>query len=52
VQIQSEIGLPEDNYFHLMPNEKKEIKFNTKNVKAQIKISAINLKNDVRATLQ
>jgi beta-mannosidase len=44
VQIICEESLPEDNYFHLIPNEKKEIKFNTKNAKAQIKISAINLK--------
>jgi beta-mannosidase len=44
VEIICEGFLPEDNYFHLMPHEKKEIKFNTKNAKAQIKISAINLK--------
>ena len=52
VQIQSEIGLPEDNYFHLMPNEKREIKFNTDNIKSNIQINSINLKNIARATLQ
>lgn len=44
VQINCEGFLPEDNYFHLMPNEKKEIKFNTK---PQIQINAVNLQGAV-----
>ncbi len=43
VQIGCEGFLPEDNYFHLMPNEKKEIKFNTNNKKPKIQIGAVNL---------
>jgi beta-mannosidase len=48
VQIQSEIGLPEDNYFHLMPNERKEIKLNGTNEKLQIELRAVNLINSVK----
>jgi beta-mannosidase len=43
VQIFCEGYLPDDNYFHLMPNEKKEIKFKSKNTKPQIQINAVNL---------
>lgn len=45
VQIICEGFLPEDNYFHLMPNEKKEIKFNAHHIKLQIQINAVNLQN-------
>jgi beta-mannosidase len=45
VQIICDGCLPEDNYFHLMPNEKKEIKFNINNTKPQIQINAVNLQN-------
>ncbi|MBL8097675.1 MAG: hypothetical protein JNK81_00735 [Anaerolineales bacterium] len=45
IQILCDGCLPEDNYFHLMPNEKKEIKFNTNNAKPKIQITAVNLQN-------
>lgn len=45
VEIVCEGFLPEDNYFHLMPNEKKEIIFNKNISKPQIQVSAVNLKN-------
>lgn len=44
VQIQSEIGLPDDNYFHLIPNEKRDIEFKSNHAKLQIQISAMNLR--------
>lgn len=45
VQIVCDDFLPEDNYFHLIPNEKKEIKFNTNNAKPKIQITAVNLQH-------
>ncbi|NJN79294.1 MAG: glycoside hydrolase family 2 protein [Anaerolineales bacterium] len=45
VQIQSEGVIPEDNFFHLMPNEKKEIKFKSHNAKPQVEVRALNLKS-------
>ncbi len=48
VQIMVQDFLPEDNYFHLMPNEKKEIYF--KQTPAQIYVTALNLAGIVGVT--
>jgi len=45
VQITCEGFLPEDNYFHLMPNEKKEVLLHRDNETSRLEIRAANLRN-------